>query len=119
MEILTRYENGLIRVMLTGDLDISNVVDATREIKKVLRRRHRVLVLDLSGLSFIDSAGMRLILQAEIWTKQNRRRFGLVKGPENVHRAFRVAGIDKRLEFVDSVFPAPELQVEMPEIHVQ
>jgi anti-anti-sigma factor len=61
------------------------------------------LVLDLSGLTFFDTSGMRLVIE----TLQDARRSGislaLVRGPEDVQRLFALAGMGDRLPFFDDL----------------
>jgi anti-anti-sigma factor len=46
---------------LEGELDLSNVQTLRRALEEELRQGHR-LVLDAAGLSFIDSQGLRLLI---------------------------------------------------------
>jgi anti-anti-sigma factor len=55
-------------------------------------------VLDLSGLTFIDSTGIRLILQAREYSLQRCADFGLVRGPERVMRVLELVGLDEQLK---------------------
>jgi len=61
------------------------------------------LVLDLSGLTFFDTSGMRLVVE----TLQDAQRSGislaLVRGTEDVQRLFALAGMHDRLPFVDDL----------------
>jgi len=88
-----------------GELDLGTV----DELRATLAARpddcHR-LVLDLSGLTFFDTSGMRLVVE----TLQEARRTGislaLVRGPEDVQRLFALAGMDDRLPFFDDLAEA-------------
>jgi len=89
-------------VRLAGELDIASVP----QVEAVLRRAEedvKPLVLDLSGLSFIDSSGLRLVLTADARARDAGVSFTIVRGPEPVRRVFRVAHLDDRLTFVDSL----------------
>src|SRR4051794_6730922 len=85
-----------------GELDLETV----DELSEMLAARpdgcHR-LVLDLSGLTFFDTSGMRLVVE----TLHDARRTGitlaLVRGPEDVQRLFALAGMDDRLPFFDDL----------------
>ena len=85
-----------------GELDLGTVDD----LKAVLAARPAEcyrLVLDLSGLTFFDTSGMRLVIE----TLQDARRSGislaLVRGPEDVQRLFALAGMSDRLPFFDDL----------------
>jgi anti-sigma B factor antagonist len=95
-------ENGAVTVLaLTGELDISGIGRVEDELRQVEEKSPGAVVLDLRGLTFMDSSGLRLVLEADMRARREARRFAIVPGPESVHRVFLIALLDKRLEFVD------------------
>ena len=62
---MTTLPAGSAEVVLRGELDIATLDDARRQIEAVEAGAPPVLVLDLSGLSFVDSSGVRLALLAD------------------------------------------------------
>ena len=85
-----------------GELDLGTV----DELQAMVAARPDTcpqLVLDLSGLTFFDTSGMRLVVE----TLQDAQRSGislaLVRGPEDVQRLFALAGMDDRLPFFDDL----------------
>jgi|SRR5436190_20571830 len=85
-----------------GELDLGTV----DELGATLAARPDTcphLVLDLSGLTFFDTSGMRLVIE----TLQDARRSGislaLVRGSEDVQRLFALAGMNDRLPFFDDL----------------
>jgi anti-anti-sigma factor len=52
-------------VRFVGELDMSTEGPASAEIERVQADPPRVVGLDLSGVRFIDSTGLRLILRAD------------------------------------------------------
>jgi anti-sigma B factor antagonist len=88
-------------VRFVGELDISTEGRASAEIDRAQADRPSVVGLDLSGVRFIDSTGLRLILRADARARREGGRVVLVRGPEQVHRVFLIALLDRRLEFVD------------------
>ena len=57
-------------------------------------------VLDLSGLSFIDSSGLHCIVRAHERAQKEGRRMVLVPGSSSVQRVLELTGMDRHLEFV-------------------
>jgi anti-anti-sigma factor len=55
----------------------------------------------MSGLDFMDSTGLRLVVLASQRADRDGRRLTLVKGPEDVHRVFEITRMIDRLDFVD------------------
>jgi anti-anti-sigma factor len=88
-----------------GELDLGTVDELRATLAARPGECHR-LVLDLGGLTFFDTSGMRLVVE----TLQEARRTGislaLVRGPEDVQRLFALAGMDERLPFFDDLSEA-------------
>ena len=60
-------------------------------------------MLDFSGLTFLDTSGMRLVVETMQETRPRRRRLALVRGPEDVQRLFVLARLEDRLPFFDDL----------------
>ncbi len=52
-------------------------------------------------MEFIDSTGLRLIVSADARSRREGRLLELVKGPDRVHRVFRMTLMNERLAFID------------------
>ena len=103
VDVRVNERNGTAVVALKGELDISEVADVEKQLKAVEKRQPEVLVLDLRELEFLDSSGLRVVLEADLRSRRDARRFALIPGPEPVHRVFLIALLDKRLEFIDDL----------------
>ncbi len=103
LDVKVSERNGAAIVALAGELDISEVPDVEKKLKAVEQRRPSALVLDLRGLNFMDSSGLRVVLEADLRSRRDSRRFVLIPGPEPVHRVFLIALLDKRLEFIEDL----------------
>ena len=57
------------------------------------------IVVDLGGLEFIDSTGLRLLVMAA--ERSHDGRFSLLRGPKQVHRVFEITDLVDRLPFAD------------------
>ena len=88
-------------VALSGELDISEANRVEEELRSIEQQSPSVIVLDLRELTFLDSSGLRLVLEADLRAREAGRRLAIVPGPEAVHRVFLIALLDKRLNFVD------------------
>ena len=86
---------------LTGELDVATATAAHKRLINVDLRAGDELVLDLSGLTFMDSTGIRLILQARDHAFRRGAAFALARGPESVMRVLELVGLDDQLDFVD------------------
>jgi anti-sigma B factor antagonist len=99
--IETDIDGPTATVRLTGELDISGADEIERTIEEVERSTTGNLVIDLRGLEFMDSTGLRLILSADARSRDRGSELIVVRGPEPVDRVFRMAALDRRLRFVD------------------
>jgi anti-sigma B factor antagonist len=101
LDIEVQGDGTVAVVALSGELDISAVGRVEEELRQVEAKGPQALVLDLRKLTFMDSSGLRLVLEADMRGRRDGRRFAIVPGPDSVHRVFLIALLDKRLEFVD------------------
>lgn len=101
LEFETSERDDQVLVALRGELDLSTADKVDRELRRVEEIDPPVVVLDLSGLTFLDSTGLRLIVTADQRARQADRRLAVVKGPATVQRVFSITKLDERLDMVD------------------
>jgi len=87
-------------VSARGDLDLSSAPALERAIERAIDGAD-TLTLDLRGLRFIDSTGLRLVLTTDAKLRELGGRLSVVRGPDAVHRVFELAVLEDRLTFVD------------------
>jgi anti-sigma B factor antagonist len=86
---------------LEGELDVAAASDAYKRMLELALRPGAQLVLDLSGLTFMDSTGVRIILQADEHARRHGASLVVVRPPERVMRVLELVGLDEQLELVD------------------
>jgi anti-sigma B factor antagonist len=91
---------------LRGELDVVGATDARKLLLSLGIPSSCRFVLDLSGLTFIDSTGIRLILQTREHALQHGAEFVLVRGPERVMRVLELVGLDEQLDTIVRTPPA-------------
>jgi anti-sigma B factor antagonist len=101
LEVETMDRDGLVHVVLRGELDLSTVSKVQEELERIEKSSPPTVVLDLSKLSFLDSTGLRCLVTADERARQSGRRFVLVRGPATVQRVFTITRLEDRLEIVD------------------
>ena len=82
-----------------GELDMATIGAVEQELRHQRRSGFRTLVLDLSGLSFMDSTGLHLVMR---WTKESAQdgfAFEVEPGPPAVMRVFALAEMTHGLPF--------------------
>ena len=90
-------------VCMRGDIDLSNLDRATAALATA-REGATTLLLDLSEVGFMDTSGLRLVIEEQRRARAAGYRFSVVPGPRKVQRLFEIAGFA----------PDDELFVEAP-----
>ena len=94
--------NGTVAVVApTGELDLSGATVLEAELERLaVEPELGAVVLDLRGLEFMDSSGLRLVVLADMRARVAGRGFALIRGGETVHRVFEITRMSDRLDFV-------------------
>ena len=88
---------------LQGELDFSSATAALKRLFALDLRGGDQLVLDLRGVTFLDSTGIRLLLQAREHAYRHGAGFLVVRGPAHVMRVLELVGLDEQLALVDDL----------------
>ncbi|MFP5362063.1 MAG: STAS domain-containing protein [Thermoleophilia bacterium] len=86
-------------IELIGELDLDGAPRLEDELRRVEASDAEAIVVDLGGLEFIDSTGIRLLVMAA--ERCQPGRFSILRGPKQVHRIFEITDLADRLPFVD------------------
>jgi anti-sigma B factor antagonist len=99
-DVRVERTDSLTHVELRGELDLSCEDQFGDAVDTVQSGR---LVLDLRALTFIDSAGLRMILRT--WQRSREEGFALeiVGGRDQVEKVFRITGLDHTLPMVHQI----------------
>lgn len=94
--VVTKTESGKITAVLTGEIDhhsariIRSNID--RDIEK---EKPKVLVMDFSGVNFMDSSGIGLIMGRYKMMLENEGRV-IIKSPKpQIKKVLKLAGITR------------------------
>jgi anti-anti-sigma factor len=68
-------------------------------LEQALVRRPECLVLDLSGVTFIDSSGIHVVVIAAKRCAEANVRIVILPGPRHVHRVFEICQLTTQLPF--------------------
>ena len=107
LSLQTYEDREEVRLALSGELDLSSAVLFDEELRRIEERKHpNVLLLDLRSLKFVDSTGLRLILNAHQRAVKAGRKLRILQGAP-VKRIFRLTGVFERLDIVDDAAARP------------
>jgi anti-sigma B factor antagonist len=86
---------------LHGEIDLSNVHRAERELHSLdAGRRHERVILDMTGLEFIDSAGIAWLVR-EIRRANGNGRLQVRGVTPSVRRVLSLTGVEEMLPYAD------------------
>ena len=89
-----REERGILVVSFQGDVDLEYSPKARRVLLDSVQQRRDVLV-DLSGVGYIDSSGVANLVEAFQLSRQRGTGFALVSVNPAALRVFQLARLDE------------------------
>ena len=98
---ISRHREGDATVVApVGEVDLVTVHEVRENVRAAAGESPRV-VLDLRQVTFMDSSGLRLLVEAQQLAEQDGFAFAVVRGPASLERLFQITGLDGRLELHD------------------
>jgi anti-anti-sigma factor len=88
-------------ITLCGELDLAHARRVEQELTGVESGDAGAIVVDLSGLTFIDSSGIRLLLLAHRRSRSKGKRLRLRRPPERIYDVLRACAVDGILPIDD------------------
>ena len=101
LTVCSRCDAGRHTIVLAGEIDIATAGDVEQELLQAEASGADQIVLDLSGVTFMDSTAIRLLLAADMCSRANGSRLSLLRPAGIVMRVLRIAGVDDVLPFTD------------------
>lgn len=100
--IHTAKRGDTYHVVLTGEFDLAAVEPVQAAVAQAFDGDTALLEIDLSQLTFLDSSGLRAILETRDAAAQRDVRLQIVRGIDVVQRVFAITGLEGILPFVDA-----------------
>src|SRR5581483_2595449 len=88
-------------VALFGEIDQAVAGPMADALESALARRPAAVVVDLSGLAFMDSSGARVLVDADRAARAAGRRLVVIPGSGVPHRVIALLGLDQVLDLAD------------------
>lgn len=92
MNITIKEENNQMVAVLEGDLNNMASSEAERSLAPLLQRNDCDIVLDCTGLNYISSSGLRILLNIFKHTRANGHQTTLRHLNDDVKEVFQLAG---------------------------
>jgi len=102
LQIDLRHESDRVVVELAGELDMANAPLLQGSIDGPELSAAKTIVLDLQGLTFLDSTGLRIILAAREQCWRRGQEFAITPGSQQVQRLLSVTGVGEHLRTIAS-----------------
>jgi anti-anti-sigma factor len=99
---------GTSLIRLTGDFDLNNVVEVEVAFGEAFQSDARTLIVDLSGVGFLDSMVLRQIASAHARAHAAERELVLIRPDPIIWRVFTVTGLASLMASYDSVDAAED-----------
>jgi anti-sigma B factor antagonist len=93
---VTEFDNDSL-VVLSGELDMATASTLTHALDPLLAQGSCEVILDLSGLTFIDSSGIAAMVEAQHRLSEKGRELSVHGARRSALRVFEIAGL---LEFL-------------------
>jgi anti-anti-sigma factor len=99
IRIEERRRDGVVVLTVRGELDLASADEVAARLD-ALRADGQAVLLDLDELDFMDSSGLRMVLNAAEAGDATGWAFTLTAGPEQVQRLFESTRVTDRLPIV-------------------
>jgi anti-sigma B factor antagonist len=105
MNLIVQREprTGAICLLVKGEVDLANASELQAHLNAVVRAEEN-LIVDMSNLRYLDSSGIKVLLEAHQQFTAIKRRMVLAAAVVTVQKVLNITGIDQLI----SMFPTVE-----------
>lgn len=103
--INVRYQNGAVILQVSGEIDLLTAPQVEDAVMPLARQRPSMLVVDLSGVSFLASAGLKLLVAAQ-QASGDGTRVRVVADDRHTFRPIEMTGISEQIAVYPSLADA-------------
>ncbi|HWF72676.1 MAG TPA: STAS domain-containing protein [Solirubrobacteraceae bacterium] len=84
-------------VAVSGELDLVSSTALEEALEELDASKPGFIVLDLTEVDFMDSAGLAVVVRAHQRAESAGRQFGLISASPQIRRLLSLTGMDERL----------------------
>ena len=92
---------GAVCITLDGELDLASAYAFDKRMLEVEARHPGVIVVDLRGLTMLDSAGLARLVSAQRRARRGGWKLVLVRGGRIIQRVLQTTRLDELLEMTN------------------
>ncbi len=89
-------------ILLEGEADAFTAPVAKDALENALRAEENVIVIDLTGVTFIDSTMLGIFIDASRLLRARGGVFGIACADEHIKKVFRITGLDGVIQVYES-----------------
>lgn len=102
MPVTVNYQEPVLIASISGDIDHHNAKELRTEIDVFIERHQPIsLVLDMSGVQFMDSSGIGLVMGRYKRMQDCGGAVTVQSCIPSIRRVMRIAGLDKLVKIKD------------------
>jgi anti-sigma B factor antagonist len=101
--VATRPGPGCTVVEVRGDVDLATCAQLQESLQRLVDAGDRHLVVDLTGVGFMDSSGLGVLVTIFKALREGDGRLGLAAAQPAVRRVLSITSVDRAIEVYDSV----------------
>jgi anti-sigma B factor antagonist len=94
-------ERERVRVRPIGEIDLATAPVVQEHLTELTAAGFKHVTLDLGAVRFLDSSGLRMILEWDARSRADGFSFALIAGPPAVQRLFELTNTTGMLSFTD------------------
>lgn len=102
MEITAEREGRTLTAKATGRVDGVNASEFEQTLRDAIADDDSAVILDLAGITYLSSAGLRAILLTARSLSQRKAKFLLCSPSAPIREVFEISGFDKIIPVHDS-----------------
>ena len=108
MEVTSTTTDGVVVIAVQGEVDLYASPRLRDEIVRWTRKRTPSLIIDLGGITYMDSSGIATLVEGLQLTRRYGGRFGIARPSPSISEVLRFAHLEKILRTFSSVEEALE-----------
>jgi anti-anti-sigma factor len=99
--IASEQDGGTSYLRLEGEFDLACKEVFERHLLELTARKPAGVIVDLSRLEFMDSSGLRMVVEAEGLCRESGIDYGVIAGSGQARRLFDLTGMNEILPMLD------------------
>jgi anti-sigma B factor antagonist len=101
LDLKVQQDGGRATIAVTGEIDLTSAPQLDDQVMSLIDGGASTIVIDLSGVSFMDSTGLRVLLKASKLLVGAGGALELKDPSEPVQRLLEVSGLDTHFSVAD------------------